>query len=315
MSFRNGLGKLFLSSAMIFSLAACSSAPADDTVADDQKEAAETVQILAPQGAPALAVAGAENLENAEIDYVNGQDILISELAKADSEYEVIAAPINLGVKSWAEAQNYELAGVLTWGNLYIVSSDPTWDEEGKTLAAFGEGAVPGMVFSSLYPETNCEVVYYPSVAEASQALQAGKADAALLAQPAAFGAIAATKDSENPAAVQDDLQELWQAVHTSDEKGYPQAALFVKKGSEEQVKPVVEAISSFIESADDNTLTAAIEKAGADNLGIPSAEAAIKTWPQQNIHYKSAADAKDDIEKFLELFGMTLPDDMIVSE
>lgn len=316
MSVRNGLGSLLLSGLLCFSMSACSSAPAEDSAVSGnqsaQEETAEKVRVLAPQGAPALAVAGAENSDQAAVEYVAGQDVLVSELAKSDSEYDLIAAPINLGVKSWSEAENFELAGVLTWGNLYIVSSDETWNEEGKTLAAFGEGAVPGMVFVQLYPETNCEVVYYPSVAEASQALQAGKADAALLAQPAAFGAISSSKDSETPLAIQEDLQTLWQTEHETDEKGYPQAALFVKKGAEEEARPVIEEIQAFLESADDNTVEAAVKKAGAENLGIPSEQAAIKTWPQQNIHYKDAVEAKGDIETFLAIFNMSLPTDMI---
>lgn len=316
MSVRHGLRRLLISTAAVLSLAACSSTPAEESgVQQDQTEAKEAVQILAPQGAPALAVAGAENNDEVTITYSNGQDILISELSKKDSEYDLIAAPINLGIKCWNEAGTYELAGVLTWGNLYVVSSDENWNEPGKTLAAFGEGAVPGMVFNNLYPEAECEVAYYPSVAEASQTIQAKKADAALLAQPAAFGAISSSKDSENPLAIQTDLQDVWQAEHGSEEKGYPQAALFVKKGSEEKAEPVINEIQSFLESADDNTVEQAIEKAGVDNLGIPSAQAAIKTWLQQNIHFKSAKDSQTDIETFLELFNMELPADMIFSK
>ena len=85
------------------------------------------------------------------MEYVEGQDLLVSELSKADSEYDLIVAPINLGVKTWKESQAYQLDSVLKLGNLYIVSQDENWNESGKTIAAFGEKAVPGMVFNSLY--------------------------------------------------------------------------------------------------------------------------------------------------------------------
>lgn len=312
MSFRNRTGRLAAAFLMSLSLAACSAAPAEDSAAGSDAsgtETAETVKIMAPQGAPALAVLGAEEDENTIIDYVNGQDVLISELAKSDSECDLIAAPVNLGVKSWSEAENYELAGVLTWGNLYIVAGDENWNEEGKTLAAFGEGAVPGMVFSKLYPETACEVVYYPSVAEAGQAVGSGKADAALLAQPAAAGIIG---KSEGSLEIVEDIQTMWQEQNGTDEKGYPQAGLFIKKGSEEKAAQIVKNIQAWIESADDNTLTNAMEKAGVENLGVPSIEVAVKTWPAQNIHFKNAAESEEDLKTFLSLFGMELPENML---
>lgn len=289
--------------AMTFGIAGCSSA---------SETPKEPVKILAPQGAPALALSGEFGKDNVSVETVEGQDVLVSELAKTDGEYDLIAAPINLGIKSYKEAGAYELAGVLTWGNLYIVSSGEDWNEEGKTIAAFGEGAVPGMVFNSLYPELNAEVVWYPSVAEASAAIQAGQNDAALLAQPAAFGAIASSKDKDQKLEITADLQTEWENAHSSDEKGYPQAALFVKKGTLNNVQPVIDDIQAFLESADDNTVENAIKEAGIENLGIPSEQAAIKTWASQNIHYKSAKEAKDDIDKFLSLFNLSLPDDMI---
>ena len=59
-------------------------------------------------------------------------------------EYDIIVAPSNLGMTLAAKgADQYELAAVITWGNLYLVAEDEdALNEEGE-LAAFGEAAVP----------------------------------------------------------------------------------------------------------------------------------------------------------------------------
>lgn len=263
--------------------------------------------ILVPAGAPALATIGLD-ADTAEVEYVEGQDVLISELNKKDSEYDVIIAPINLGIKSWSEDENYLLDGIVTWGNLYLIGSDENWNVPGSEVAAFGEGAVPGLVFNEVFDDLSADVTFYPSVAEASQALMAQKADTALLAQPAAAAAMAKTEGT----AVQADLQTLWQEKTGSKMKGYPQAALFVRKGSEEKARAVTEQMSAFLEKASDEEKQAKIEEIGTDKLGVPSAEMAVKTWDAQNIHYKKAADVQEDIEAFLKVFDMELPADIL---
>ena len=59
------------------------------------------VHILCPTGAPSLALVGEyENItKDGNIQLVDGTDQLIAELTKADSEYDIIIAPINLGTQ------------------------------------------------------------------------------------------------------------------------------------------------------------------------------------------------------------------------
>lgn len=269
-------------------------------------------KVLSPAGAPALATLGLKEDAKTQIDYVEGQDVLVSELAKKDGEYDLIIAPVNVGVKIWSSAQAYQLDGIVTWGNLYMVGENTDWNNEENTIALFGENAVPGMVFDNLYPEVKARKEYYPSVAEASQALLAGKANSALLAQPVAAGTIAKGKENGKNLQIAADLQSEWQAAHDTKQKGYPQAALFVRKGvnaskAEEQIK-------SFIEKASDPAvLEKAIEETGAKTLGVPSAQLAAKTWPAQNIHFEKAADVESDLKAFLDVFGIQIPEGLIV--
>lgn len=311
MSFRHGLTYTLASLLTASALVGCSGSNEASSVSSSTSSAS-TLSVLCPAGAPALASLGlAEN--GAEIEYVEGQDLLVSELSKENSEYDMIIAPINVGVRTWKEAGNYELDGVLTWGNLYLVSELSDWNEPDQSIALFGEGAVPGLVFSNLYPEVKAQAEYYPSVAEASASLVSGKANTALLAQPAAAGAIAKVKENGTEFFVVEDLQETWQAVHQSDHKGYPQAALFVKKGKADEYSQAIASLKEWLAEADSSTIENAVDKYTADKLGVPNAKLAASTWSEQNIDFVEAKTAQKDIEDFLAIFNIELPEDIIV--
>lgn len=286
------------------SMSACSSI-------QDVQDSTEPVKILCPTGAPALAMLGAEGLENVTIEYVEGSDVLTAELAKEDGEYDIIVAPTNLGAKIYPQSQTYQMEAVLTWGNLYLVGTQGT-DLSTASIGAFGENAVPGLVFNAVEPE-GLNVTWYPAVAEANQALLTGQVDVALLAQPAAAAAIAKGKESGKEFVVLQDLQALWQQKTNGDADGYPQASLFVKQGNKEKVDRVLDAVDEFIDDAQKDNLTAKIEEVGYETLGLPSTEIAVNTWDAQNIEFEEASDCVSEISSFLSVFGIELPDGLIL--
>lgn len=320
MSVRHGLAWV-LTGALSFGLAGC--AQSSETVSSAASSAAAssapsneqgtegTLSVLCPTGAPALASLGLAE-QGAQIEYVEGQDLLVSELSKTDGDYDMIIAPVNVGVKTWKDAGAYQLDGILTWGNLYIISQEEDWNQEGQTIALFGENAVPGMVFTSLYPDVKANMEYYPSVAEASAALLSGKANSAMLAQPAAAGALSKGADAGLNLMNVDNLQTAWKDAHETDQNGYPQAALFVRKGAGEKYRSWVDSLSSYIDSATAEKIEADVDAFGAERLGVPSAKLAASTWQEQNIHYVSASQAQSDLEKFLNLFSIEIPDGLI---
>ena len=129
-----------------------------------QKE--ETVRILCPTGAPALALVGEyDNIsKNGEIQFVDGTDQLIAQLSKADSEYDIIIAPINIGAQLIAKNQtSYRLKSILTWGNLYLVGTSQDALNETGELALFGEGAVPQKIIETVDLSIRLEPHYYSS--------------------------------------------------------------------------------------------------------------------------------------------------------
>lgn len=294
MSFRNGI-KAALAAVL---LAGCASAP-------EKQE----IKALVPAGAPALAMYMG-TLDNADVtlDYTQGTDLLTAELAKEDGEYDVIVAPVNLGLKTYEANPVYQCAGVLTWGNLYMVGKDEeVLSDPAAEVAAFGEGAIPGMVFNSVQAEDIAgNVTWYPSVAEAQQALLAGKADAALLAEPAVSAATA----KDDSLKVISDLQTLWKDKEGSERTGYPQAAVFVKESvSDDFITGLAEALDAVNVKEQSEEMVQEIEDADPEKLGVPSAQIAVKSWPGQNIHFVRAADARADVETFLKKMNMTIPE------
>ena len=238
----------------------------------------------------------------------------MAELSKKDGEYDVIVAPVNVGAKVYGQAEAYQLAAVITWGNLYVVGSeDKAWENPDNTMALFGENAVPGLVYNDvLADQVKAQTTWYNAVSDAQQALLAGKADVALLAQPAAAATIAKAKENGKELKVIGNLQEMWKVKMGNDTTGYPQAGIFVKKDSDKNIDALLSGIQTFDEDASEETIVEAVEAAGAENLGLPNAQIAAKTWDAQNIRYVTGPNAKEQVEQFLQLFAIEMPETLI---
>lgn len=267
----------------------------------------ETISVLVPQGAPALATLSLSDKENVTVDTVSGSDPLSAELIKSDGNYDVIIAPINLGAKLIEkEATPYRLAAIITWGNLYVVG-DADY-KNGDSFAAFGENAVPGKILSTYANVDN--VTYFSSVQDVQAQLLSGKVKAGLLAEPAATATIAKAKEKGINLSVLIDLQEK----ETADQqKGYPQAAIFVK--DKDKTASVMQDIENFLNEGckDEQKVSVYIEKIGTDKLGIPNAKIVLASWQRQNLKFVKADAATNDIAEFLNLFKIVFDDAMLI--
>lgn len=273
--------------------------------ANDSKT--EPISILAPQGAPALATLPFADQETVSVDYVSGSDPLSAELIKNDSVYDVIIAPINLGTKLMEKNNTpYRLAAVITWGNLYIVGEADY--QNGDAFAAFGEAAVPGKILTH-YADVK-EVTYFSSVQDVQTQLLSGKAKAGLLAEPAATATIAKAKEKGKTLTI---LQNLQEKETVDGQKGYPQAAIFVK--DREKTETVLKNIEQLLNetASNEEQISAWIEQIGVEQLGIPNAKIALSTWERQNLKYVDANTVKNDIAEFLKLFQIVFHDNMLI--
>ncbi|MCH4207573.1 MAG: hypothetical protein LKF79_07255 [Solobacterium sp.] len=281
------------------------------TVSDENK-----LSIIAPYGAPSLAMIPAFQ-SGYDVTTVDGADSLQAAFINPDPEYDVIIAPTNLGMKlNQAGKTTYKLLDVVTWGNLYIVGdSDDALTTDGE-MAAFGEDAVSGLVFKSVYSDgVTPNITWYNSVSDAQAALLSGKANVALLAEPAATATIAKAKENGTDLKIIADLQESF-----NDGQGYPQAGLFVREddynANPDKYANLEELLAKFSNNidpdTDSDTIIADVNEIGTDVLGVPSGEIVAKVWKRLNIKFTSASSCKDEINSFMNLFGVDNPDGII---
>ena len=273
--------------------------------------------VLAPKGAPALGVVRAmTNDRGDQYTLVDGADALTTELAKEESEYDIIVAPINVGAKLISAGKSpYKLAAVLTWGNLYVVGTADAVDSD--AIAAFGEAAVPGKVFGNIVSklEMTNEITYFPSVTEAQASLLSGKSKLALIAEPAVTATMAKAKTNGMELSIKMDIQAKWEEIYGS--YGYPQAAVFVKNSAYEENPSSINAYLDALEGSiteDLDSFTKAIELVGAEELGVPNAQVATNSYQRQNIKFVEASEKKNEIQNFLTVFGITVEDEIYLN-
>ena len=266
------------------------------------------INILCPVGAPALSfVSEYENInKTGKIDFVDGSDQLIAELSKNNSDYDIIVAPINLGAKLIQNKQSdYKIKGIITWGNLYYVGTSDNDLKETGELALFGEGAVPQKIVDTVKINTSLTPKYYQSATLVQQQLLSGNVKVGMLAEPLASATIAKAKQNNLELSIIADLQKSY------DQKGYPQAAIFIKDGKD--YKDLFESIDDFTNNGYEG-LKEYLEKIGINKLSLPSIEITTKSIDRQNIHYQDASKCSKQIKDFLKLFNIDFDKSMLAS-
>ncbi len=265
-----------------------------------------SLKVLTPTGAPAVASIPLSN-QGFDVSYDNGGTNIQAALINPTPEYDVIIAPVNLGVTLISKGSTtYRLHSVVTWGNLYLVES--TKEGALNNLALFGENAVPGKVFESVKSLLALSVdqsTYYASVSEAQQVLMSGQAKYALLAEPLVTASIAKAKQSGFEISIAKDVQSLWKEKNGDD--NYPQAGIFVEETIYDEHKTAVDAA---VKSMGDyltahETLESDIDRIGVEKLGVPSSAIIKSAWDRMNLKVVSAKDSSAQLTNFLSLFNI----------
>jgi NitT/TauT family transport system substrate-binding protein len=294
--------KIIVALIVILGLTACTPKPQPDV----------KLTVMAPKGAPAVTLIPLLNDTNDRITLVDGTELLTAELIKG--EMDLIVAPINLGVKLIEEGNaNYELAAVLTWGNVYIIDARPAISviNDPEPLAMFGVGSVPEMILNTVNDKLpfNFERVPFASVADVRGQLLADAFRFGVLAEPIASATMAAATAAGKPFLVVSDLQELWKSVTGFD--NYPQAALFVRTDLDQQstVTDRIARMAEYVTSidADPQLIARDITTWTPASLGLPSAGIVVSAWEKLNVEVKGAGEIKAEIEAFLTRFNISI--------
>ena len=297
--------KKFLS-LMMAALLLCCAACAETTEAPAMK-------VSSPAGAPGLALAtlAVQNPEN--YTFVAAETIS-AEFASAQADF--IVAPINAGAKLFKMGKStYQLAAVVSWGNLFIASQKENFtleDLNGATVTLFGESTINASV--TLYALEQNGVtpgaVEYLGSAANTQALLLSDAEAIVVTADPALTAAMMKNDKITAYSV----NELYKAA--TGYEGYTQAGLFVKAETVANQPEAVEAFLKLVEAAcqaNTDDVAAVADAAVALEL-LPNVKVATKAIPGCAIRYMSALEAKEQVELTanvdLSQFGGEVPAD-----
>ncbi|MEG1638587.1 MAG: hypothetical protein RR274_03530 [Erysipelotrichaceae bacterium] len=210
------------------------------------------------------------------------------------------------------------LDSIITWGNLYVVGTNAEALNQEGDFASFGEGAVPGMILKNTidFNAIIAKNVAYNAVSDVQAQLLSGKANVGLLAEPAATATIMKAKEKGISLSVIKDLQAEFKAKHNMENAGYPQAAMFVKRGRNKSGEYASKRIDKFVNKTvkkDPTQISKLAKKVGVKKLGIPNEKIAQLTWDKQNIKYVKASKASKDLTTFLKMFKITYSEEMII--
>lgn len=317
------LFRIMSMSLLIFGLSAC----VEDNVKDptNDKNPIE-FKVLAPIGTPALAQTYMESTMpnlgedvNYEIDTVSGTDPLVA--AFTSGSHDIIYAPTNLGAKLISTGLEYQFAGTVVWGNLYLASTGyenfTLEDLEGKEIVAFGKNATPDVVLQTVlnnYEFTVAPTIrYIDSVSDVQSELLLDNNKIVLMAEPALSVLGLPSKIGDALDVI--NLQDEWAKVTGS--SSYPMAGIFVKTSLDKEVVDayLTEVSKSVVEANNNPSGVAVMSDQLGYGLPVPVVTSAI---PRSNLEFTSAIDSRVALEEYFgyimdlnsALIGGKLPGD-----
>lgn len=200
------------------------------------------LEIYAPDGAPALSIA---KFIDEPDNFGTGLDMGYHVVAASNigqvmqqGKGDIIIMPVNAASKLYKvnSEDPYKMAGVITHGNLYVMSKEDLTlnDLKGKAVGVIGQGNVPDLTFRAVLEKNGIEyetsdttvankvaLRYFADASELIPALKKGNMAIGLLPEPAANKLVS----MENTFKYALDLQELYNA----EAKTYPQAVVMMK--------------------------------------------------------------------------------------
>lgn len=284
------------------------------------KNGAETeINIVVPDGAPALAVApiiSSLKVDGYKINFeiVAGAPDIAAKVANGDADIAIM--PTNIGAKLYnSGSADIKMVAANVYGLLYLVGTEEIssiGDLKNKKILCTGQGGTPDFVFKYILSENGVSaegmnIEYIAQGSDAIAALKQNTAQFAVLGEPAATMA----KNKANASVVLD-MQSEWEKL--TGFRGYPQAGTFVKSSVLQKdaafIKQFLSAMNNntqwIVEGENYKAVNEAL-KAFNSNSTFASADV-IKRC---NIRYVDAVSAKEALENY---FGvMTAADSKFI--
>lgn len=230
----------------------------------EQSENANTYTLVAPDGAPALAIANVSGNYTIDGQSYNIRKQVVSSTTigpqALNSDFAIV--PANLAAKMYNEGNDIRLLAVVTNGNLFVMSSiesdtQSLGDMTGKMVYAIGQKSVPDFIFKSLLEKNNIAYAQGEKAVEGQVTIKYCADGSEVIAQLAvakqagelAFGVYAepAVTTSMAKGFVEVfNLQDLWAEQTDSEINGYAQAVLIAKAELCENKELIAKVLSDF---------------------------------------------------------------------
>ncbi|MDC7222592.1 MAG: ABC transporter substrate-binding protein [Spirochaetales bacterium] len=272
-----------------------------------------SVRIMAPSGTPALAMSGFAASEKEllpgythEIEVVKAADLVASKMIKGEADIAVI--PSNLASVLYNKGVDIQVAGVVIWGNLYVVSADPEadWaDMKGQELYMLGRGLTPDIVLRHLMeekgldPEADLTLHYVSASSELAPAFITGKSAFSIMPEPM----LSVVKTKKPDTHVMIDLQQVWSELYRT-ESGYPQVTLVVSgalaREHGDYVEAFVEEFSRSVAWMNENPAEAG--ELGASLMPEMAAPVLAASLPGCNMSFVPASEVRADLEAYYQV-------------
>ena len=302
------LGSLIVAVACIL-LAGC------NITSESSSKTVTQLKALAPGGAPALAQAYIENSGvisdkySYSVDRVGDTTLLQAGFQKG--EYDIIFAPINLGVKFYNNNQKYKMLASVTWGNLYIATCNENFtleDLNNNELVAFGEGSINQVILNNVLQSnsiTPSTITYLAATSDTKNYLVANPQSYCLVAEPVLSAATVALK-GQNKTVSTISIQDLWAEKHENE--SYVQAAVFLKSElceNNELVNDVYNALETSVNYCNSD-IEGVSEIASRLEYGLPGGNVLKLAIPNSNIKLVKAKDSSSVVRNVMSLMGVT---------
>lgn len=315
---------LILASMMLlFILVGCGSAEVSSAAPAEKV----TIKVGVPTAPPALPVLHMieENMlgDNVtiELDIWNAPEQLIAMVQ--GGEHDMFAFPLTVVGKLYNKGMDVRLMNVNTWGVTYFLTTDPefkSWgDLKDKTVYVPLQSSPPDALTQYFMNEAGLKVdqdveIIYASTAEVAALLASGEAQYATLIEPQVTAAM--TQNSNVIRALSFELE--WQRV-TGTDTMIPNAGFgTTQKFIDENPELTAQFQAAYEESVQwvlDNPEAAAALAEAYLGMKAPLVQKAI---PSMGLYFKSAKDAKSELDTFYKLLndfdetmiGGKLPDD-----
>lgn len=264
-----------------------------------------------PDGAPALAIAkiiSEGKIDNAEVatHVTTGEDV-VAKCATGEADMAIL--PSNAAVKICSQRNDYRLFSVNVFGLLYVVGTRRVTLAElcENTVYSIGLGNTPEYVFKKILDVNNVGYAnafnYVSDGSTAVQAVLGGKAEFAVLGEPAVSTLIQKAEQKNKTVYRLFDLQQLWQQATGSEQAGYPQAALIVKNSllTDSFALKLQQTLQQNQQFLIDNVaqLNALMQSAGS-SLDVDYTADIVERC---NIRFQTAYSCKTDLQIYLQTF------------